>query len=330
MDRPTTSFIRGTGRYLPERVVPNEEFTSTLDTSDEWIRSRTGIRERRYAAPAETSASMGTAAARIALEAAQLQPDELDMIVCGTVTPDLMCPSTACLIQAELGCGTIPAFDITAACSGFVYALSVADQFVRSGSAKNVLVLGAEVLTRVSDFSDRNTCILFGDGAGAVVLTSATDPRRGIHKIRLFADGARQELIQVPSMVTPNPPPGVGALPNLKFLRMNGREVFRFAVATLKQLVAEAREDCKKIGKEIQLIVPHQVNVRIIEAALDDMDYPVDRVVVNLDRYGNTSAASVPMALDEGIRDGRCKPGDTILLVAFGGGLTWSSALITL
>jgi len=311
-------------------VVPNEEFTATLDTSDEWIRTRTGIRERRYAGPADTSASLGTVAARLALQSAKVEPREIDMIVCASVTPDLMCPSTACLIQAALGCPPIPAFDVLAACSGFVYALSVADQYIRTGSAKKVLVVGAEVLSRVSDFSDRNTCILFGDGAGAAVLGATTDTKRGIHKIRLFADGSRQELIQVQSMVTPNPTPGPGSLPNLRHLRMNGREVFRFAVATLKQLVEDAREDCRALGKEVKLIVPHQVNVRIIDAALEDSDFPPDRVVVNLDRYGNTSAASVPIALDEGIRDGRCQVGDTILLVAFGGGLTWSSALITL
>jgi 3-oxoacyl-[acyl-carrier-protein] synthase-3 len=329
-DHPTSAVILGTGRYLPDRIVPNAEFAATLDTSDEWIRTRTGIRERRYASPAETSATMGTAAAQRALDAAQLPASEVELIVCGTVTPDLMCPSTACLVQASLGCRAIPAFDVTAACSGFVYALSVAEQYLRTGTVNNALVIGAEVLSRTTDYSDRNTCILFGDGAGAVVLGTSSEPGRGIHRIRLFADGSRQELIQVPSMVTPNPPPGIGALPNLKYLRMNGREVFRFAVATLKQLVEEAREQCKHMGKEIKLIVPHQVNVRIIDAALEDMDYPTEKVVVNLDRYGNTSAASVPMALDEGIREGRCQPGDTVLLVAFGGGLTWSSALITL
>jgi 3-oxoacyl-[acyl-carrier-protein] synthase-3 len=191
-------------------------------------------------------------------------------------------------------------------------------------------VVGAEVLSRVSDFSDRNTCILFGDAAGAVVVGPSPDPDRGVHTIRLYADGSRQELIQVPSKVTPNPPPGAGVLPNLNYLRMNGREVFKFAVTKLKEMITQAREDCAAAGKELKLIVPHQVNVRIIDAALEDMGIPPERVVVNLDKYGNTSAASVPLALDEGLRTGRCGPGDTILLVAFGGGLTWSSALVTL
>ncbi len=330
MNRATAVRILGTGSFLPSRVVPNDEFSQTLDTSDEWIRTRTGIKERRYATPADTTATMGTLAAREALVAAGRSPADVDLIVCATVTPDLMCPSTACLIQSYLECGPVPAFDITAACSGFVYALSVAEQFVKTGEASTVLVVGSEVLSRVSDFTDRNTCILFGDGAGAVVLGRTDDPARGLHRIRLFADGSRQELIQVPSKVTPNPPPGAGVLPNLNYLRMNGREVFKFAVTKLKELVTQAQADCRAVGKEMKLIVPHQVNVRVIDAALEDMDFPPERVIVNLDKYGNTSAASVPIALDEGVRTGRCGPGDTILLVAFGGGLTWSSALLTL
>ncbi len=330
MNRFPNSTILGTGSFLPSRVVANTEFAETLDTSDEWIRTRTGIRERRYAGPGDTAATMGTLAAREALVAAKVEPNEIDLIVCATVTPDMMCPSTACLIQSYLDCGSIPAFDLSAACSGFVYALSVADQYIRTGSAQRVLVVGAEVLSRVSDFADRNTCILFGDGAGAVVLGPTSDPKRGFHSIRLFADGSRQELIQVPSKVTPNPPPGNAVLPNLNYLRMNGREVFKFAVTKLKELVTQAQADCESLGHELKLIVPHQVNVRVIDAALEGMDFPPERVVVNLDKYGNTSAASVPIALDEGVRSGRCAPGDTILLVAFGGGLTWSSAIVTL
>ncbi len=330
MERPVIASIRGTGSYVPPRIVPNDEFTQSLDTSDEWIRTRTGIRERRHAAPGDTAATMGTLAAREALSAAGVSPAQIDLIVCATVTPDLMCPSTACLIQSYLDCRTIPAFDISAACSGFVYALSVGEQYIRTGSAQKVLVVGSEVLSRVTDFTDRNTCILFGDGAGAVVLAPSRDPKRGIQNIRLFADGSRQELIQVPSTVTPNPPPGSMVLPNLRYLRMNGREVFKFAVTQLRAQVELALEDCKRLGKELSLIVPHQVNVRVIDAALEDLNFPADRVVVNLDRYGNTSAASVPIALDEAVRTGRCHPGDTLLLVAFGGGLTWSSALVTM
>ena len=330
MNRTIGVVVRGTGTSVPSRVVPNDEFTETLDTSDEWIRTRTGIRERRIAGPGESAASFGLDAARSALAAADVTPNDLDLIVCGTVTPDLMCPSTACLIQAALGCRPIPAFDVLAACSGFVYALGVADQAIRCGSAKTALVVGAEVLTRTVDFTDRNICILFGDGAGAVVLRATDEPAVGIRRIRLFADGARQELIQLPSMVSPNPPPGPGTLPQLRYIRMNGREVFKFAVYRMIELVEQAQADCAELGCKIDLLIPHQVNQRIIDAALEATGFPADKVVVNLDRLGNTSAASVPIALDEAIRGGRTKPGDTVLLVAFGGGLTWSSALITL
>jgi 3-oxoacyl-[acyl-carrier-protein] synthase III len=322
--------VRGTGTSVPSRVVPNDEFSETLDTSDEWIRTRTGIRERRIAGPGESAATLGLDAARSALAAANLAPNDLDLIVCGTVTPDLMCPSTACLIQAGLGCRPIPAFDIAAACSGYVYALGVADQAIRCGSAKTALVIGAEVLTRTVDFSDRNTCILFGDGAGATVLAASDNSNTGIRKVRLYADGARQELIQLPSMVSPNPPPGPGTLPHLRHIRINGREVFKFAVYRMIELVEQAQADCQELGCDIDLMVPHQVNQRIIDAALEATGFPATRVMVNLDRYGNTSAASVPIALDEAVRSGKAKTGDTILLVAFGGGLTWSSALVTL
>ena len=326
--------LRGTGSCLPARVVPNEEFTDTLnlDTSDEWIRTRTGIRERRFADLGETSSSLGTIASRRALESSGLAATEIDLIVCATATPDLMSPATACLIQAALGCRHIPAFDISAACSGFLYGLSVASQFVRNGAAKNALVVGSEVLSRVIDFTDRNSCFLFGDGAGAVVLSASPNLNSGFRNIRLFSDGSRQELIQVPSKVTPNPAPGAPLQPRLEFLRIVGREVFRFAVTRMIELIEQAEIDCREMGitNGIDVLIPHQVNGRIIDAALDATNFPREKVVVNLDKYGNTSAASVPIAMDEAIRTGRCKPGDTVLLVAFGGGLTWSSAMLTL
>lgn len=325
--------LRGTGSCLPARVVPNDEFTDllNLDTSDEWIRTRTGIRERRFAGLGETSASLGTNAARNAIESAGLTPGDIDLIVCATVTPDLMSPSTANLIQAGLGCRHIPAFDVVAACSGFLYALSVGSQFVRTGAAKHALVIGAEVLTRIIDFTDRNSCILFGDGAGAVVLSGTPVLNAGVRMIRLYSDGSRQELIQVPSRVTPNPPPGPPQLQRLDHMRISGREVFRFAVTRMVELIEQAEIDCRELGLNgIDVLIPHQVNQRIIDAALESSGFPPNKVVVNLDRYGNTSAASVPIALDEALRTGRCKPGDTVLLVAFGGGLTWSSALVML
>lgn len=325
--------LRGTGSCLPARVVPNDEFTDVLnlDTTDEWIRTRTGIRERRFAGLGETSASLGTVAARQAVESAALTPHDIDLIVCATITPDLMSPSTAALIQASLECRPIPAFDIAAACSGFLYALSVATQYVRTGAAKHALVVGAEVLTRIIDFTDRNSCILFGDGAGAVVLSATPVFNAGVRTIRLYSDGSRQELIQIPSRVTPNPPPGPPQLQRLEHMRLSGREVFRFAVTRMVELIEQARADVRELDLHgIDVLVPHQVNQRIIDAALESAEFPSSRVVVNLDRYGNTSAASVPIALDEALRTGRCKPGDVALLVAFGGGLTWSSALVVL
>jgi 3-oxoacyl-[acyl-carrier-protein] synthase-3 len=325
--------LTGTGCCLPSRIVPNEEFAETLnlDTSDEWIRTRTGIRTRRFAGVGETSASLGTTAARNALDSARLNPEDIDLIVCATVTPDLMCPATANLIQSGLGCRHIPAFDVAAACSGFLYALSVGSQFVRTGAAKHALIVGAEVLTRAMDLTDRNSCVLFGDGAGAVVLSATDVMNTGIRSIRLYSDGSRQELIQVPSRVTPTPPPGPPQLQRLDYMRISGREVFRFAVTRMIELIHQAEIDCREMGLNgPDVLIPHQVNQRIIDAALETAKFPPEKVMVNLDKYGNTSAASVPIALDEALKTGRCKPGDTVLLVAFGGGLTWSSAIVTL
>ncbi|MBX9628284.1 MAG: ketoacyl-ACP synthase III [Gemmataceae bacterium] len=325
--------LTGTGSSLPARVVRNDEFTDALhlDTSDEWIRTRTGIRERRFAGPGETSATLGTEAARRALESAKLDPTDLDLVVCATVTPDLMCPATANLIQAGLGCRTVPAFDLTAACSGFLYALSVGAQYVRTGAARHALIVGADVLTRTLDFTDRNSCILFGDGAGAVVLSATPVLNAGVRQVRLYSDGTRPDLIQVPSKVTPNPAPGSGLQPRLEYIRLVGREVFRFAVTRMIELIGQAEADCREMGLGgIDVLIPHQVNQRIIDAAIESCGFPPEKVVVNLDRYGNTSAASVPIALDEALRSGRCRPGDTVVLVAFGGGLTWSSAILTL
>jgi len=309
----------------------NDDFCATLDTSDEWIRTRTGIRERRLAGANETSATLGVEAARLAIEAAGLSAIDIDLIICATVTPQMMVPSNACLIQTGLGCRPIAAFDLNAACTGFLYALSVGEQFVRAGTSRHVLVVGAEVLSRVADYTDRNTCILFGDGAGAVVLSASDQSNHGIRSIRLYSDGTRGDLITVPSMVSATPmAPSVPLPRRPEFLRMNGREVFKFAVHRMTELVEDAQEDCRLAGGEIDLLIPHQVNRRIIDAALDQTGFPADKVMVNLDKYGNTSAASVPIALDEAIQTGRAKRGDTVMLVAFGGGLTWGGAVITL
>jgi 3-oxoacyl-[acyl-carrier-protein] synthase-3 len=334
MTSPLRAMLSGTGRALPERVVTNDDLSQTLDTSDEWIRSRTGIRERRIAAPDETSVSLGLEASRRALAASGLPAADLDLIVCATLTPDHLVPTAACQIQAGLGCRTIPAFDLNAACSGFIYALATAAQFIQTGTARHALVVGAETLSRAVDFTDRNTCVLFGDGAGAAVLSAApAGSDRGLRWYRLGADGTRGDLIKLNGFRTRPPAgsPGMPAPPDeFDYLRMNGREVFRFAVLRICSLVNEALAENDLTLDDLALIVPHQVNQRILTAAVENLKFPPERVMVNLDKYGNTSAASVPMVLDEAIRDGRAKPGDTVLCVAFGGGLTWSSALLKL
>ena len=327
MNRSIAAALRGTGCSVPDRVIPNDWFTQYVDTSDEWIRTRTGIRERRFVGPDETASTLAVTAARNALTAAELYPQDLDLIICATVTPDHMCPSTACVVQAALGCGPVPAMDLSAACTGFLYAMSVGEQFIRTGSARNVLVVGTDVLSRTLDLTDRNTCILFGDGAGAVVLSPTDTPDHGIRSIKLFADGAAGRLIHVPGMVTLQPPPGEK---QHEHIWLNGREVFKFAVRRMIELTQDALAECRAMGVEVNLLIPHQVNQRIIDAALEHTGFPSSKVMVNLAKYGNTSAASVPIALDEALRSGRAKPGDTVLLVAFGGGLTWGSAIITL
>ena len=325
--------LLGTGSSLPARVLRNCEFPASLDTSDEWIRSRTGIQERRIASTDETSGSLGLEAARRALEAARLSPADVDMIICATVTPDMMVPATACLIQGGLGCPGIPAFDVNAACTGFLYGVAIAAQFIRTGSCRHILVVGSETLSRVVDFSDRATCVLFGDGAGAVLLGASEGPVRGQHSFRLHADGNRGDLIRL-NGARLRPPASTSAEPRLAdhfdYLRMNGREVFKFAVRTIIELISENLSECNLTPADIDLVIPHQVNQRIIDAAFADLNFPTDKLMVNLDRYGNTSAASIPIALDEAVRTGRIGAGDRVLLIAFGGGLTWAGGVWTL
>ncbi len=314
-------------------MLRNCEFPASLDTSDEWIRSRTGIHERRIASTDETSGSLGLEAARRALEAARLSPADVDMIICATVTPDMMVPATACLIQGGLGCPGIPAFDVNAACTGFLYGVAIAAQFIRTGSCRHILVVGSETLTRVVDFSDRTTCVLFGDGAGAVLLGVAQGPMRGQHSFRLHADGGRADLIRLNGARLRAPassPTDPRLTDEFDYLRMNGREVFKFAVRTIIELITESLTECNLTPADIDLVIPHQVNQRIIDAAFVDLNFPTDKLMVNLDRYGNTSAASIPIALDEAVRTGRIGAGDRVLLIAFGGGLTWAGGVWTL
>ena len=316
--------IAGTGSYLPEKVLTNDDLAKMVDTSDEWIAARTGIRERHVAAEGETTSDLGYQAALRALEAAGVAASEIDLIVVGTTTPDLIFPSTACLIQHKLGVAGCPAFDVNAACSGFIYALTIADKFIRSGAAKTALVIGAETLTRMLDWNDRGTCVLFGDGAGAVVLKADADT--GILSTHMHADGSKKELLWNPVGVSAGFKPdehnaGVRVM-------MTGNEVFKHAVKALDSVVDEALEANGLDRAAIDWLVPHQANLRIIEATAKRLAMPMDRVVVTVDRHGNTSSGSVPLALDEAVRSGRVQRGQLLLLEAFGGGFTWGSALL--
>ncbi|HET6435154.1 MAG TPA: beta-ketoacyl-ACP synthase III [Xanthomonadaceae bacterium] len=316
--------IAGTGSYLPEKVLSNDDLAKIVETSDEWIASRTGIRERHVAAEGETTGDLAYHAAVRALEAAGVEASELELIVLGTTTPDLIFPSTACLLQARLGANGCPAFDVNAACSGFVYALSVAEKFIRSGAVKTALVVGAETLTRMLDWNDRSTCVLFGDGAGAVVLKA--DAETGILNTHLHADGAKKELLWNPVGVSVGFKPGEHNA-GVKVL-MTGNEVFKHAVKALDAVVEETLEANGLDRHDIDWLIPHQANLRIIEATAKRLDMPMERVVVTVDRHGNTSSGSVPLALDEVVRSGKVQRGQLLLLEAFGGGFTWGAALL--
>lgn len=317
------SRITGTGSYLPEKILTNHDLETIVDTTDEWIFERTGIRER-HVVEMESASDMAEHAARRALEMAGKRPEDVDLIIVGTSTPDLVFPSTACLLQNNLGIRNGgAAFDVQAACSGFVFALSVADKFVRSGTSKCALVVGSEAMSKILDWTDRGTCILFGDGAGAVVLEASEEA--GILSTHLHADGAYEHLLSV----------NAGISRNLEMLRaegallqMRGNEVFKVAVNTLGRIVDETLEANGMTKADVDWLVPHQANIRIIQATAKKLDMSMDHVVVTVDKHGNTSAASIPLALDTAVRDGRIKRGEIILLEAFGGGFTWGSALV--
>lgn len=315
------SRILGTGSYLPKRVVTNDELAQTVDTSDEWIVSRTGIRSRHMSNAEETSSYMGYQASLRALEAAKLSAQDLNMIIVATTTPDKGLPNTACLLQDRLGITNIPAFDITVACAGFVYALSVADQYIRTGMVKTILVVGVDVLTAVTNWQDRNTCVLFGDGAGVVILQAADKP--GIVSTHLHADGRQKDHLYIPSLL-----PGQRCEGDLPYIHMEGKEVFKFAVKALGQVVEETLAANGLNQDAIDWLIPHQANLRIIIATAEKLKLSMDKVVVTVDKHANTSAASVPLALDEAVRDGRVKRGQTLLLEAIGGGFVWGAALI--
>ena len=317
------SRITGTGSYLPEKVLTNHDLEKIMDTSDEWIRDRTGIYKRHIAAGGETTCDLAEIAATRAMEAAGRTPRKIDLIVLATTTPDRVFPSTACLLQQRLDIHGTAAFDVQAVCTGFVYALAIADKFIKTGSAKCALVVGAETLSRIVDWNDRGTGILFGDGAGAVVLEASDEP--GILSTHLHADGSYEHLLTVPA--------GISAgydkvLAGQAYVQMQGNEVFKMAVNTLGRIVDETLAANNMEKTDIDWLIPHQANIRIIQATARKLKMSMDHVVVTVDEHGNTSAASVPLALDTAVRDGRIKRGETLLMEAFGGGFTWGSALL--
>ena len=317
------SKITGTGSYLPERILTNAELELMVDTSDEWIRSRTGIEKRHIAADDETTCDLAEKAALSAIEAAGIEATDIDLIIIGTTTPDLIFPSTACLLQQRLGIRGCPAFDVQAVCTGFIYAMSIAEKFISTGSSKCALVIGAETVSRIIDWKDRNTSVIFGDGAGAVILQESET--QGILSSHIHADGQYADLLNVPAGISSDYDM---VKADKAFVTMQGNEVFKVAVNTLGRIVDEtlAANAIKK--EDIDWLVPHQANMRIISATAKKLDMSMDRVIVTVDQHGNTSAASVPLALDVAVRDGRIKAGDTVLLEAFGGGFTWGSVLL--
>ena len=317
------SRITGVGACLPERIVTNAELEQRVDTTDAWIRARTGIAQRHVAADDETTCDLAAKAARRALAASGRTAAEVDLILVATTTPDVIFPSTACLLQQRLGASGCPAFDIQAVCAGFIYALSVVDQFIKSGGAKCALVVGAETMTRLLDWTDRSTCVLFGDGAGAVLVEADNKP--GILSTHIHADGRYQELLNVPAGISSNYDQ---VKAGRAFITMQGNEVFKVAVNTLGRIVEQTLAANAMQKKELDWLVPHQANIRIITATAKKLDIAMDRVVLTIAEHGNTSAASVPLALEVAVRDGRIRAGETLLLEAFGGGFTWGSVLL--
>jgi len=314
------SRIVGTGSYLPAQVLTNDDLARQIDTSDAWIRARTGIRERRIAAPAEKTSDLAEHAARAALAAAGIAPAEIDLIIVATTTPDMIFPSTACILQAKLGTHGGPAFDVQAVCSGFVYALSIADRMVAGGAARNALVVGAEIYSRILDWGDRGTCVLFGDGAGAVVLTPSRVP--GVLSSHLHADGAYRDILWVPGSVDR------GEVTGSPFVRMDGPAVFKFAVTVMAQVANEALAANGVEASAIDWLIPHQANIRIIDATAKKLHLPREKIVATVERHANTSAASIPLALDEAVRDGRIQLGHRVMLIGVGGGFTWGSVFL--
>ena len=319
--------ITGTGSALPAKILTNADLELMVDTTDEWITARTGIKERHIASAGEYTSTLSSEAALKAIKMAGISPEELDLIIVGTVTPDFPFPSTACIIQNDIGARNAVAFDVSAACSGFIYGLSIADNFIKSGRTKKALVIGAEVLSRVVDWSDRNTCILFGDGAGAVIL-EASDDLNSVLSTHIFSNGSCWDLLYQPGGGSRNPPSDRSIDPGLFFINMEGNEVYKHAVRAMEEAAVAALDANSMKAAELSIFIPHQANIRIVNATAKRLGLPMEKVFINLHNYGNTSAASIPIALDEANRQGRLKIGDSILLAAFGGGFTFGSALL--
>lgn len=324
---PLKSRITGTGSYVPHKVLNNFDLEKKVDTSDEWITERTGIRERRIARKDEANSDLCLEASKRALEAAVVKAKDIDMIIVATMSGDMPMPSTAAILQNKLGAKNAAAFDVNAACSGFLYGLSVADNFIKTGTSKKLLLVGAEVNSKFIDWKDRNTCVLFGDGAGAVVM-EPTGGKRGILSTRLYSDGKLWDFICLPGGGSKNPPSAKTLKNRMHFIKMKGNETFKVAVRTLEKLVVDTLKENKISPSQLAMLIPHQANLRIIKATAERLNLPMSRVALNLDKYGNTSSASIPIALDEVVRADSIKKNDYVLLEAFGSGLTWASALI--
>jgi 3-oxoacyl-[acyl-carrier-protein] synthase-3 len=322
-----SAIIVGTGSYVPEKRLTNDDLSKMVDTNDEWITQRTGIRERRIAGSHESTATIASHAATRALQAAGLEPKHLDLILVGTITPEMAFPSTACFVAASLGLDSTPAFDVSAACSGFIYTLETGAAFIKADKYKTVLVIGAETLSRVTDYQDRASCILFGDGAGAAILQRSSEPNRGLIYSSLHADGHGWEMLHcMPGSRHPVNESMVAG--RQQYMKIKGRDVYKFAVQRFHELIEDAMRKCELTADKLKLIIPHQVNQRIIDSAMERLGMPPEKAFVNIDRYGNTSAASIPIALDEAVRAGKLAKGDVVVFVAFGAGLTWANAVV--
>jgi len=319
--------IISTGSYVPENVITNNDLEQIVETSDEWIIERTGIRERRIANENQATSDLAYEAAHEALQRADLKPRDIDLIIVATISGDMPFPSTACFLQQKLGAKKAAAFDLNAACSGFVYGLHIANSLIKSGMHSRILLVGAEVLSKFTDWRDRTTCVLFGDGAGAVLL-EGTKEKHGIYSTHIYSDGSLSDLIYLPGGGSKNPCSRETILKKMHFMKMKGNETFKVAVRTLEELASRTLEENSLTPSQLSLLIPHQANLRIIQATAKRLDLPAEKVFINIEKYGNTSAASIPIALDEAVQSGRCRKGDYILLEAFGGGLTWASALL--